>query len=122
MCCCEYTSHGHCGVPRDGAVDNDATLEILGRVAVTHVAAGADIVAPSGKMDGNVRASGALDANGYTERGIPSHAVKYASAFYGPFREAADSAPPRRPAEYQMDPRTCARQSRRWTRAKAPIS
>jgi porphobilinogen synthase len=106
VCCCEYTSHGHCGVLRDGAVDNDATLEILGRVAVTHAAAGADIVAPSGMMDGMVRTiRSALDANGYTERGILSYAVKYASAFYGPFREAADSAPAfgdRR--EYQMDP------------------
>jgi porphobilinogen synthase len=106
VCCCEYTSHGHCGVLRDGAVDNDATLEVLGRVAVTHAAAGADIVAPSGMMDGMVRAiRSALDANGYTERGILSYAVKYASAFYGPFREAADSAPAfgdRR--EYQMDP------------------
>jgi len=106
VCCCEYTIHGHCGVLRDGAVDNDATLEILGRVAVTHAAAGADIVAPSGMMDGMVRTiRSALDANGYTERGILSYAVKYASAFYGPFREAADSAPAfgdRR--EYQMDP------------------
>jgi porphobilinogen synthase len=106
VCCCEYTSHGHCGVLRDGAVDNDATLEILGRVAVTHAAAGADIVAPSGMMDGMVRAiRSALDPAGYAEVGILSYAVKYASAFYGPFREAADSAPAfgdRR--QYQMDP------------------
>ena len=106
VCCCEYTSHGHCGVLRNGSVDNDATLEILGRVAVTHASAGADIVAPSGMMDGMVRAiRSALDVAGHLEVGILSYAVKYASAFYGPFREAADSAPAfgdRR--EYQMDP------------------
>ena len=106
VCCCEYTSHGHCGVLRDGMVDNDATLEILGRVAVTHAEAGADIVAPSGMMDGMVRAiREALDTAGHANRGILSYAVKYASAYYGPFREAADSAPAfgdRR--EYQMDP------------------
>jgi porphobilinogen synthase len=106
LCCCEYTSHGHCGVLRDGEVDNDATLEVLGRVAVTHASAGADIVAPSGMMDGMVRAIRcALDAAGQTDVGILSYAVKYASAFYGPFREAADSAPAfgdRR--QYQMDP------------------
>jgi porphobilinogen synthase len=106
VCCCEYTSHGHCGVLRDGAVDNDATLEILGRVALTHVRAGADIVAPSGMMDGMVGAiRAALDREGYTDTAILSYAVKYASAFYGPFREAADSAPAfgdRR--QYQMDP------------------
>jgi porphobilinogen synthase len=106
VCCCEYTSHGHCGVVRNGSVDNDATLEILGRVAVTHASAGADIVAPSGMMDGMVRAiRSALDGAGHPEVGILSYAVKYASAFYGPFREAADSAPAfgdRR--EYQMDP------------------
>src|SRR5690349_3357214 len=106
VCCCEYTSHGHCGVLRNGSVDNDATLEILGRVAVTHASAGADIVAPSGMMDGMVRAiRTALDGDGHLDVGILSYAVKYASAFYGPFREAADSAPSfgdRR--EYQMDP------------------
>lgn len=106
VCCCEYTSHGHCGVLRDGAVDNDATLEILGRVAVTHAEAGADIVAPSGMMDGMVAAiRGALDRSDHTEVAILSYAVKYASAFYGPFREAAESAPAfgdRR--QYQMDP------------------
>jgi len=106
VCCCEYTSHGHCGVVRDGAVDNDATLEILARVAVTHADAGADIVAPSGMMDGMVRAiRSALDAAGHTDAAILSYAVKYASAYYGPFREAADSAPAfgdRR--QYQMDP------------------
>jgi porphobilinogen synthase len=106
VCCCEYTSHGHCGIVRDGAVDNDATLAILGRVAVTHAEAGADIVAPSGMMDGMVAAiRAALDQAGFSERAILSYAVKYASAFYGPFRQAADSAPAfgdRR--QYQMDP------------------
>jgi porphobilinogen synthase len=106
VCCCEYTSHGHCGVLREGRVDNDATLEILGRVAVTHAAAGADIVAPSGMMDGMVAAiRAALDGAGHTDEAILSYAVKYASAYYGPFREAADSTPAfgdRR--EYQMDP------------------
>jgi porphobilinogen synthase len=106
VCCCEYTSHGHCGILRDGSVDNDATLAVLGRVAVSHAEAGADIVAPSGMMDGMVGAiRSALDQASFTERGILSYAVKYASAFYGPFREAADSAPAfgdRR--QYQMDP------------------
>jgi porphobilinogen synthase len=106
LCCCEYTSHGHCGVVRDGVVDNDATLDILGRAAVTHAGAGADIIAPSGMMDGMVAAiRAALDGTGYTDTAILSYAVKYASAFYGPFREAADSAPAfgdRR--QYQMDP------------------
>jgi porphobilinogen synthase len=106
VCCCEYTSHGHCGIVRDGAVDNDATLEVLGRVAKSHAEAGADVLAPSGMMDGMVRAIRvALDGAGYSERAILSYAVKYASAFYGPFREAADSAPAfgdRR--QYQMDP------------------
>jgi porphobilinogen synthase len=106
VCCCEYTSHGHCGIVRGGTVDNDATLEILGRVAKSHAEAGADVLAPSGMMDGMVRAiRTALDGSGFTERAILSYAVKYASAFYGPFREAADSAPAfgdRR--QYQMDP------------------
>lgn len=106
LCCCEYTSHGHCGLVRDGRVDNDATLEILGRAAVSHAGAGADILAPSGMMDGMVAAiRAALDGAGHTDRAILSYAVKYASAFYGPFREAAESAPAfgdRR--EYQMDP------------------
>ena len=106
VCCCEYTNHGHCGVLRGDTVDNDATLEILGRVALSHAAAGADIVAPSGMMDGMVGAiRGALDAGGHEDRAILSYAVKYASGFYGPFREAADSAPAfgdRR--QYQMDP------------------
>jgi porphobilinogen synthase len=106
LCCCEYTSHGHCGVVRDGTVDNDATLDILARAALTHARAGADIIAPSGMMDGMVGAiRTALDAAGFIETAILSYAVKYASAFYGPFREAADSAPTfgdRR--QYQMDP------------------
>jgi porphobilinogen synthase len=106
VCCCEYTSHGHCGVLRGETVDNDATLEVLGRVAVSHARAGADIVAPSGMMDGMVGAiRTSLDSAGLTDRAILSYAVKYASAFYGPFREAAESAPAfgdRR--QYQMDP------------------
>jgi len=106
VCCCEYTSHGHCGILRGEAVDNDRTLEVLGRVAVTHAEAGADIVAPSGMMDGMVGAiRTALDAAGHPDCAILSYAVKYASAFYGPFREAAESAPAfgdRR--GYQMDP------------------
>jgi porphobilinogen synthase len=106
VCCCEYTSHGHCGVLRGETVDNDATLEILGLVAVSHARAGADIVAPSGMMDGMVAAiRSALDADGHDDRAILSYAVKYASGFYGPFREAAGSAPSfgdRR--QYQMDP------------------
>jgi porphobilinogen synthase len=106
VCCCEYTSHGHCGVLRGETVDNDATLEILGRVAVSHAAVGADIVAPSGMMDGMVATiRSALDAAGHEDRAILSYAVKSASGFYGPFRDAAESAPSfgdRR--QYQMDP------------------
>ena len=106
VCCCEYTSHGHCGILRGETVDNDATLEVLGKVAVTHAAAGADVVAPSGMMDGMVAAiREALDDAGFSDRVILSYAVKYASAFYGPFREAAESTPAfgdRR--QYQMDP------------------
>ena len=106
VCCCEYTDHGHCGIVRDGSVDNDATLEVLGKVAVSHAKAGADILAPSGMMDGMVAAiRDALDSEDFSERAILSYSVKYASAFYGPFREAAESAPAfgdRR--QYQMDP------------------
>ena len=106
LCCCEYTTHGHCGVVKAGSVDNDATLEILARAAISHAKAGADVIAPSGMMDGMVAAvRGALDAAGHIDQAILSYAVKYASAFYGPFREAADSAPAfgdRR--QYQMDP------------------
>jgi porphobilinogen synthase len=94
VCLCEYTDHGHCGVIKEGQVDNDATLELLARQAVSHAKAGADFVAPSDMMDGRVAAiREELDANGFQEIGILSYAVKYASAFYGPFREAAESAP-----------------------------
>ncbi len=106
VCLCEYTSHGHCGLIRDGDVDNDPTLELLARTAVSHAAAGADWVAPSDMMDGRVGAiRDALDAAGHERVAVLSYAAKYASAFYGPFREAADSAPAfgdRR--AYQMDP------------------
>jgi porphobilinogen synthase len=101
VCLCEYTSHGHCGVVRDGEVDNDESLELLARTAVSHVEAGADVVAPSDMMDGRVAAI----REALPQTPILSYAAKYASAFYGPFREAADSAPSfgdRR--GYQMDP------------------
>ena len=94
VCMCEYTSHGHCGIIHDGAVDNDATLELLAQTAVSHAQAGADVVAPSDMMDGRVAAiRQGLDAKGLTDTVIMSYAAKYASAFYGPFRVAADSAP-----------------------------
>lgn len=94
VCLCQYTNHGHCGVLGDDGVENDATLEILGRIAVSHAAAGAHVVAPSGMMDGSVAAiRRALNAAGFGETAILSYAVKYASAFYGPFRDAAHSAP-----------------------------
>jgi porphobilinogen synthase len=106
VCNCEYTSHGHCGFVRDGDVDNDVTLEWLAKTAVSHARAGADIVAPSDMMDGRVGAiRSALDQCGFTNTPILSYAAKYASVFYGPFREAAESAPQfgdRR--SYQMDP------------------
>jgi porphobilinogen synthase len=103
---CEYTSHGHCGVLVNGAVDNDATLELLAREALSHARAGADIVAPSDMMDGRVAAiRGALDGEGFADTAILSYAAKYASAFYGPFREAAESAPQSGDRRgYQMDP------------------
>ena len=106
VCLCEYTDHGHCGVVRNGNVDNDATLEVLANQAVSHARAGADFVAPSDMMDGRVAAiRDALDREGHSETGILSYAAKYASAFYGPFREAADSAPQFGDrAGYQMDP------------------
>ena len=107
LCLCEYTSHGHCGVLRaDGVVDNDATLELLARTAVSQAAAGADAVAPSDMMDGRVGAlRGALDEHGLSETPIIAYSAKYASAFYGPFREAADSAPQEGDRRgYQMDP------------------
>ena len=104
-CLCEYTSHGHCGVVRDGEVINDESLELLARTAVSQAEAGADVVAPSAMMDGQVGAiRDALDEAGFDQVAIMAYAVKYASAFYGPFREAADSAPAfgdRR--AYQMD-------------------
>ena len=106
ICLCEYTDHGHCGVLRDGEVDNDASLELLARAAVSHARAGADVMAPSDMMDGRVAAiRRALDENGLSHVPSMSYAAKYASAFYGPFREAAESAPQfgdRR--GYQMDP------------------
>lgn len=106
VCNCEYTSHGHCGIVRDGRIVNDPTLELLARTAVSHAEAGADMVAPSDMMDGRVLAiREALDRAGFIEVPILSYAAKYASAFYGPFREAAESAPAfgdRR--SHQMDP------------------
>ncbi len=106
VCMCEYTDHGHCGVIDNGHVDNDATLELLARTAVTHAQAGADLIAPSAMMDGQVKAiRDALNDNGYIDTPIMGYAAKYASAFYGPFRVAADSTPQfgdRR--TYQMDP------------------
>ena len=106
VCMCEYTSHGHCGMLCGHEVENDSTLELLAKTAVSHVQAGADMVAPSDMMDGRVLAiRQALDKNGYKETPIMSYAVKYASAFYGPFREAADSAPAFGDRKsYQMDP------------------
>jgi porphobilinogen synthase len=106
VCNCEYTSHGHCGSIKDGDVDNDATLQWLAKTALSHARAGADIVAPSDMMDGRVGAiRQALDANGYEKTPILAYAAKFASVFYGPFREAAESTPQfgdRR--SYQMDP------------------
>lgn len=105
VCMCEYTSHGHCGVLCGHEVENDATLELLTKTALSHVQAGADMVAPSDMMDGRVRAiRETLDAKGYKETPIMSYAVKYASAFYGPFRDAAGSAPAFGDRKsYQMD-------------------
>ena len=106
VCLCEYTDHGHCGVIVDGEVDNDRSLPLLAKMALSHAEAGADIVAPSDMMDGRVRAiRDALDAGGFSNIPILSYAAKYASGFYGPFREAAQSTPQfgdRR--SYQMDP------------------
>lgn len=94
VCACEYTSHGHCGIIVDGVVDNDLTLPILAQTAVSHALAGADIVAPSDMMDGRVGAMrAALDAAGFVNTPIMSYAAKYASGYYGPFREAAESTP-----------------------------
>jgi porphobilinogen synthase len=106
VCLCEYTDHGHCGVIKNGDVDNDATLELLAQEALSHARAGADIVAPSDMMDGRVAAiRKILDENNFSQTPIMAYAAKYASGFYGPFREAADSTPQfgdRR--SYQMDP------------------
>ena len=106
VCMCEYTSHGHCGIIKQGDVDNDATLELLAKEALSHAKAGADMVAPSDMMDGRVAAiRKILDDNGFSNIPIMSYAAKYASAFYGPFRDAAESTPQfgdRR--SYQMDP------------------
>ena len=106
VCLCQYTSHGHCGIVEGGRVKNDASVDLLARVAVSHVEAGADIVAPSDMMDGRVAAiREALDEAGFIEAPIMAYSAKYASAFYGPFREAVESAPQfgdRR--SYQMDP------------------
>ena len=106
VCLCEYTSHGHCGVVEDGRVKNDPSLDLIARTALSHVEAGADMVAPSDMMDGRVGAiREALDEAGYQEAPIMAYSAKYASAFYGPFREAAESTPQfgdRR--SYQMDP------------------
>jgi len=114
VCICGYTTHGHCGIPMEKrgrkVIDNDSTLKIIAKMAVVHAEAGADFVAPSGMMDGMVKAiREALDREGYSDVGIMSYSVKYASGFYGPFREAAGSAPrfgDRR--SYQMDPRNAA--------------
>jgi porphobilinogen synthase len=106
LCFCEYTSHGHCGILKKGDVDNDATLKLIARTAVAQARAGADIIAPSGMMDGMVKTiRQALDNHGFQNTLIMSYAAKYASAFYGPFREAAESAPKSGDRHgYQMNP------------------
>ncbi|MCX7903358.1 MAG: porphobilinogen synthase [Caloramator sp.] len=106
VCMCEYTNHGHCGIIDNGDVDNDKTLDYLEKIALSHVKAGADMVAPSDMMDGRVkRIRKALDKEGYANIPIMAYSAKYASAFYGPFREAADSAPKFGDRKsYQMDP------------------
>jgi porphobilinogen synthase len=105
VCLCEYTSHGHCGVVEDGYVQNDATLELLAKEALSHAQSGADIIAPSDMMDGRVAAiRRILDENGFTDTPIMAYSAKYSSAFYGPFREAAESAPQFGDRKtYQMD-------------------
>lgn len=106
VCLCAYTSHGHCGVIKDNKIDNDASLGLLAKTALSHAQAGADIVAPSDMMDGRVGAiRETLEANGFADTAIMSYSAKYASAFYGPFRDAADSAPSFGDRKsYQMDP------------------
>jgi len=105
VCMCEYTDHGHCGILENGEVVNDATLELLSRVSLSHAEAGADVIAPSDMMDGRVGAiRSALDSNGFDSTPILSYAAKYASAYYGPFRDAAESAPKSGDRKgYQMD-------------------
>jgi porphobilinogen synthase len=107
VCVCAYTSHGHCGIVHDGYVQNDASVELLSKMALSHAQAGADMVAPSDMMDGRIGAMrNVLDENGFVNTGIMSYAVKFASAYYGPFREAADSAPQSGDRKsYQMDAR-----------------
>ena len=114
VCLCEYMSHGHCGIVKDGDVDNDPTLELLALAALSHARAGADMVAPSDMMDGRVAAIRAkLDANGFSNTPIMAYSAKYASAYYGPFRDAADSAPHfGNRKTYQMDVRN-AREAQR---------
>jgi porphobilinogen synthase len=114
VCLCAYTSHGHCGVLADGAIDNDKSLAPLAAMALAHAEAGADLVGPSDMMDGRVAAlRDALDADGHTDTGILSYAVKYASAYYGPFRDAADSSPQHGDRRaYQMDSRNSAEAER----------
>ena len=113
VCMCEYTSHGHCGLIKGDTVDNDSTLALLAKIAVSHAKAGADILAPSDMMDGRVEAiREALDESGHNDVIIMAHSVKYASGFYGPFRDAAESAPHFGDRKsYQMDPASGTRQA-----------
>ncbi|URZ02688.1 porphobilinogen synthase [Clostridium felsineum] len=106
VCMCEYTSHGHCGIIHDGYVDNDETLDYIGKIALSHAKAGADMIAPSDMMDGRIEEiRTVLDDNGYKNVSIMAYSAKYCSAFYGPFRDAADSAPKFGDRKsYQMDP------------------
>ena len=115
VCLCAYTDHGHCGIIKDGRVDNDVTCEILAKIALSHAKAGADIVAPSDMMDGRVGViRKSLDENGFIDTAIMSYSAKYASAFYGPFRDAADSAPAFGDRKtYQMDIAASAKQAMR---------
>lgn len=105
VCVCSYTTHGHCGIMHDDYVQNDATVELIAKMALTHAQAGADLLAPSDMMDGRILAiRNLLDSNGFVNTGIMSHATKFASAYYGPFREAADCAPSKGDRKaYQMD-------------------
>jgi porphobilinogen synthase len=105
VCVCSYTTHGHCGIMHDDYVQNDATVELIAKMSLTHAQAGADLLAPSDMMDGRILAiRNLLDSNGYVNTGIMSHATKFASAYYGPFREAADCAPSKGDRKaYQMD-------------------